>query len=265
MVGQPPFAGADSTLAVLHAHLQRRPPILADRPGFPVGFKDWIATLLEKRPAARFAQASDAARALSALSPTERLTQAPAPSAPAFDDSETVSLLDLTDTLEESDLPFTASASFEAVPFSELRRAPVKVPADWQDETAPRGYQLLGAGTGLFGLRTIPMVGRIDERNRLWEVLRSVADDETPRAIRLAGPPGAGKSRLADWLCTRAHELGVAITLRAAFGDGSSVEEAVAGLLADHLGIGGLEAPAALDRVTARTGPEDAERLVALS
>jgi tetratricopeptide (TPR) repeat protein len=90
------------------------------------------------------------------------------------------------------------------------------VPEEWRPADAdemPR--PLIGTGLGLFGLREAPFVDRDTERARIWEALRSVEQTGRPHSVLVAGRSGAGKSRLIDWMATRAHELGAATVFRA--------------------------------------------------
>ncbi len=77
--------------------------------------------------------------------------------------------------------------------------------------------ELPGLGLSLHGVRQVPLAGRIEARDALWEALLQVVGSRTPRAICLRGPSGIGKSRLARWLCELAEELGVATQARARF------------------------------------------------
>src|SRR5690606_15312573 len=52
-------------------------------------------------------------------------------------------------------------------------------------------------------------------RDALWTSLLDVARTGEGRAMLLRGHAGAGKSRLASWLCRRAHEVGGVSSLRA--------------------------------------------------
>lgn len=74
-------------------------------------------------------------------------------------------------------------------------------PLDW---ARPPG--LSGTGLGLYGLRPPPFTGRRGERRALWARLGQVAAEKRSQVIVLAGPAGTGKSRLAHWLCSCAHQ-----------------------------------------------------------
>jgi eukaryotic-like serine/threonine-protein kinase len=83
------------------------------------------------------------------------------------------------------------------------------------DAKSRRPFKLIGAGLRLFGLRTIPMVDREAERERMWAMFDRVVERGMPGVVVLEGAAGTGKSRLAEWFCERTHELGVADYLRA--------------------------------------------------
>jgi len=57
-------------------------------------------------------------------------------------------------------------------------------------------------------------VDREAERDALWGALAEAAERDEPRLVLLSGPAGCGKSRLADWLCERAQEVGGATVLQ---------------------------------------------------
>ena len=69
------------------------------------------------------------------------------------------------------------------------------------------------------GLNSLPSQGRTMGRSEicdeLWKTLRETHTQAAPRAVILKGPSGVGKSRIAEWLCERAHEVGAATVLRA--------------------------------------------------
>ena len=95
-------------------------------------------------------------------------------------------------------------------------KAIVPAPATWRRESIDAPFdQLLGAGLGLWGLRSIPMVDRDEERDTIYGQLLETRQDRTVRCIVLDGPRGCGKSRLVEWMSQRAHELSIAHTLKA--------------------------------------------------
>lgn len=100
------------------------------------------------------------------------------------------------------------------------RRAPCAappVPRDWRRGDDDRGrstassrLRLLGVGRGLWGLRRPPFIGRLEERDRLWQVLH----ERGPRVVVVAGAAGIGRSRLLSWFGERAAEVGAVTALR---------------------------------------------------
>jgi len=129
-------------------------------------------------------------------------------------------------------------------------------PQDWRRPEGPlRRASWLGPGAvglHLFGLRSVPMIGREAERDRLWAQLLEVCRDERPSAVILSGPAGCGKSRLAEWLCERAHEVGAAGVMRALHTPHGGPSHGLSAMLARALRTTGL-------------GPEDVTRRVQMA
>ncbi len=239
--GAPPF-DASRPFDVFDLQINAAPPPFL--PGFqlPEGFAVWHDRLLRKHPHERFQRAADAAAALARLGE------------PGF-----VSLLEITadergrDTL--STPPGPARPTLEGPPpavegaarsVPDATRAPA--PSDWRVRHEPERREAT-PGLGLYDLRTLPFVGREAERERLWDAVRDLHDG--PRGTRVMlvrGPTGVGKSRLCEWLCERAHELGAATPLRATH-DASGTSGGLAAMVGRHLRLGGLSRPAVRGRV----------------
>jgi hypothetical protein len=172
--------------------------------------------LLEKDPLRRFRRAADAAFALTKLGGADERTLHEAmivdPSSPGASLETMSSASTVADLVEEtvSDAP--------VVPRSRVVE-PIELPpfpASWRPPLKPRtSMRLLTAGIGLWGLRTIPFVDRDPERDVLWDVLGRARISRRAEVVILEGTAGCGKTRLAEWICERAHEVGAATILRA--------------------------------------------------
>lgn len=106
------------------------------------------------------------------------------------------------------------------------------VPDGWRPEaTDPVPAPLVGAGLGLFGLREPPFVDREEACECIWEALQRAVDRGGTEIVFAAGEAGTGKSRLVEWMSMRAHELGVARTVRAFHTPGGGPHEGLAGAM----------------------------------
>jgi serine/threonine protein kinase/tetratricopeptide (TPR) repeat protein len=129
------------------------------------------------------------------------------------------------------------------------RRAP-PLPWTWKRPERRRvDRALLGAGLGLFGLMRIPVVGREDERDVIWESLKKVRETGRAHAVLLSGPAGTGKSRLAQWVSQRAHEVGSAEKFRAFNDPVAPSSEAIRQMLTLHMRCAGLDDDERIDRI----------------
>lgn len=129
-------------------------------------------------------------------------------------------------------------------------REPPPIPFTWHEHAgeAP-SPKLLGAGLGLFGLRTLPMVDRTSERDFLWHLLKAVRGEREARAAIVRGPAGTGKTRLAAWLCRRAHEVGSASRLKAMFSPIAGPGDGLSRMVAQQLRAGGMNYQDTMERV----------------
>ena len=200
--GARPFPGNDAVW-LGQQHLMAPLPAFAPQFEVPVGFEDWLQAMLAKRPEHRFQRAADAAEALRALGEVdERAAASSAGSLTLLVDEDAPTLVDgpsrppgeSPDVITGSERPAAASFATHWRLFADSAPSPL----------------LQGAGLGLYGLRTVPLVGRDPERDVLWEALKDTREAGMPRFVALHGPAGCGKSRLAAWLCSRSDELGAA-------------------------------------------------------
>lgn len=224
----------------------------------PEGLESWLHCAMDPEPEGRFRRAVDA---LWALPTGERPGSArlkrettDANSAPDFAEAPTLPPMNTDDASETltPTLPPTISIETADHTIPETESAPERSPDDapgglhqpgptdasippipesWRtprNESLP--VPLVGTGLGLFGLREPPFVDRVNERERIWDVLRDVERNGEPRVLLVTGASGVGKSRLVEWMATRAHELGAAGTLRAMHTSGE--ETAIEGIRA---------------------------------
>ena len=155
-----------------------------------------------------------------------------------------------TSRRDQTTLSLGEPTAFEAGLTLAAAHAPVPpLPENWRSGRSEHSGAVLGAGIGLFGLRSVPLVDRDDERTVLWDALREVGETEAPRLVALTGPAGCGKSRLAEWLCDRAHEVGAAMTLRADHSPIPGTGQGLGPMLARFLRCQGLSRSEILLRV----------------
>ncbi len=206
--GSVPFAG--NTGEVLRAHLMADLPVFVPHIDVPDDFEPWVRRLLDKDLTQRFRRAADAAWALMHLpdvdeprATTRRLRPIMAAPGPTLEG--------LTGSLASPDSVIELRAR------GAVRKAGLAppIPADWRRGDEGDRRMLAGAGLGLFGLRPVPVVGRDAERTVLWDVLRNVHRSRGPHGAVVTGVPGAGKSRIVEWLAERAEEVGGAVVFRA--------------------------------------------------
>ncbi len=252
-------------------------PALEPRCALPDAFQVWLGHLLAAEPERRFQRAVDAACALADLgSPLEDAGLArssalplrsgslntvirtrPDESAHSWQVSVHSPSAPLTLTPATRDLrgstgqEFPSSPSFDA----SLRSIPSKrragflsgyqmryrIPVEWAQEVTPHSPVLVGASLGLFGVRSLPLVGRQRERQQMWEALRDVCLQGGCRLVILRGAPGTGKSRTAQWLGRKAHEVGAASIWRTSYSSSGGAGEGLAWMMARWLGCVGLD------------------------
>ena len=206
--GRLPFESG-STVRLGAAHLREAPPALHPPSDYPPGFEEWVMRLLEKDPARRHRRCASAAAELVALTAerttgreTERETERETGHETGHQTVRVAEHAPMSTAIPAA----TAAGS----PHDGGVRAEALEPI-WRGQAPPaRPFNLIGAGLQLFGLRTVPLVGRTAECEMLWRSFRSTVARGQPGAFVLTGAAGVGKSRLTSWFCERAHELGAA-------------------------------------------------------
>lgn len=241
--GRRPFEAA-TPLQYLTQHLYSPPPPLEPAPGIPPGFEPWVLRLLAKHPRERFHSAAEAAWALMGIQDVSTTTRTVLP-----DQMSTLVFSDCIETLPFETAEFSSSLDLpeDSRPTVE-NAAPmpvptVPIPPTWQQESPPRAaMSLIGAGIGLYEWRTIPLVGRVPERDRIWDTLNRVAGSGRAELVLLRGQAGYGKSRLAQWIGQRALEAGaVSAVLTAEHGPIAGPHHGLAHALTRHLRCVGLD------------------------
>ena len=253
VTGAPPFHAQDPTRLALE-HLYDAPGAFEPHIPVPSDLEGWLRRLLEKDPADRFRKAADAAWALAGLEPAATVlpTFAEHPSAPAIE--TTLDDLELDPTTLPDDgaatldgLILMAGAAPQVQPAPRMPIELPPIPEGWRNSW--HGHDLpptVAASPHLFGLRAIPVVGRVAEQDRLWTLLREVHAARALRVVVLRGPEGSGRSALAAWLTERASEVGAAEVLVASHTRSPTDRDGLVPMFARHLRVTGLDA----DRTT---------------
>jgi tetratricopeptide (TPR) repeat protein len=206
VAGRRPFPGK-GWVRLFNAHWNQPIPVLEPRFDVPDGFEDWLHAMMAKHRHHRYQRAADALHALL--------------------------------TLEEPTTQGGSARSPGEAPLSTGPRQPryPRPPLPHFREPSRVARTVLPVGLGLYGLRAMPFVGRNPERTQLWEALAAVLRDRRPRALVLRGPAGVGKSRLAQWLLERTHEVGAGQTFKATHAPLPEPLDGLAGLLARSLRV----------------------------
>ncbi len=213
--GNPPFADG-SKFDVLRAHIHSDPPPMKPVTEVPRGFELWVRKLLMKNPLNRFTRAADAAYALFSID--ESVMIPVLSELKRFELPEDAPTL-VQDVIKGSATLATAEWSSDASTWEPENRsiqdratAP-PMPRTWRGHRPPVKRPLSGTGLGVFGVRSVPMVGRDNELDLLWNCLRIVRQRNRPYMVAITGGAGIGKTRIVREFVERAHEVGAARTV----------------------------------------------------
>jgi len=270
--GELPFKAATFMMLAM-AHINSAMPELTPRIAVPDGFDEWIRRMTMKKSADRFQSAADAVWALTQLNDSQLLFSELSNIAGRWDvaEDDDYDSTDVLPTRIEFALPealriFTMSRTAQ-----QQRRyadAPV-LPLTWQEAEPPQQHlSLVGAGLGLFGLRSIPVVDREEIRQTLWESFKSVYLDGKPKAVVLKGLAGSGKSRLAEWLSQFTEEIGASSVLHTTHAAMPGVMHGIGWMLTRHFRSAGLSADDMRERVAtflSEAGSDDEYEVRALT
>jgi tetratricopeptide (TPR) repeat protein len=237
VTGQAPFDD-DDYKQVLRAHLSQPLPPFEPRLAVPDRLEDVLRHLLARTPQNRFQFAADVAVALRDLGDVaDEAEHEPAEWEKTIVETPTVALPDAMAELVDDGV--------------RAPRVAVKaLPRDWRvRDPAPARSGTYRAGINLFGIRKAPFVDRNDLRDALWSEFAATLEAGTSHAVVLDGSLGSGKSRLASWLCERAHELGVARAFWAYHTEEGGERDGVGPMVRRALGLRGLDFAEALARV----------------
>ena len=94
---------------------------------------------------------------------------------------------------------------------------------------------LVGAGSGMFGPRKVPFVGREEACDTLWRTLRQVSEEKRAQALLIEGPRNVGLTRFAEHMASRAHELVSAQVIGVRHAIDESAFDAVLAGIREHL------------------------------
>ncbi|MCB9671767.1 MAG: AAA family ATPase [Alphaproteobacteria bacterium] len=241
--GRRPFDGDDPVALYRAQALEPLPPF---EPVYdvPDGLQDWLARALAKQPWERFPRAASAAHGLLALGGGERRIATGVARRKVDPEEQRTTLLHPSG-------PGTRIFPLhpdDDTPLEDVDRLP-PLPREWRNRATP---PTAPGGLGLFGLREIPFVGREAERDRLWAALLDAAESRRAEVFVIRGPAGAGKSRLAEWLLTRAHEVGAAEAWIATHHPTPASQDGLDGLMARGFAAHGLDEHELADQIQQR-------------
>ncbi len=223
--------GGKSVIEIYQAHQDGARKSLRSLLRIPDGFEAWLDRMMAVQPSERFQSAADAFRAFLTLDDVDIPEIRPP-------DATDLAIGGVTPVLDVYRAQAPADGDFKRV-FSAVAPLPdtvvENIPDRWE---MPRldgtPMNLVGAGLGLFGLRTVPIVGRRDELEAAWQTLRHVHQTTSPSVVVVRGTEGTGKTRLGDGFVQRVEELGVAHVLRATHSPEPNSANGIARMLARH-------------------------------
>jgi len=286
--GHKPYPATKNFATAAQAHLTWPLPVLSPATAVPSHFEAWLHRLLAKEGYHRYQLAADAAHDLRRLGDPEVIAPSldgPGASADARGSGGGESSRDSPTLTEPDDTRPTRTAPDDTRPTRTATTSPMAESLQSQTDPAataaaellfpradqsmatrpaerppmPSSTHLVGAGLGLYGLRTVPFFARDKERDALWDALRKVSEGGRAEVVVLTGNAGTGKSRLAQWLTERAHEAGVARSVRVEHGPDAGATSGLVPMVERLFRCQGLSRAQVLRRVMRRCRPDTGE------
>ncbi|MEE2787077.1 MAG: serine/threonine-protein kinase [Myxococcota bacterium] len=199
--GRPPFVRS-TLMELLLAHKQDSFPQHEDRYDVPTGFDAWMARLTAKAWNQRFQRASEALRYLNDLDETKVHIESRTSSDPRWAPSRTNPSADRTLL---SPTPFFAPENqLTTSGLSSVNQAHLSFAMTHHDTAVVDRVPRFGAS--LMAFEDCRLIGRRKEQDHLWHTFHESVMSQTSALVEIQSPAGLGKTSLADWLTTQAHE-----------------------------------------------------------
>jgi len=263
LTGRSPFpARTPQDLLVAQLATTTLPPLPASVEA-PDALRELLFALTHVDPGRRLRRAADAAHMLLGAGPRSSSSWrvhggdvASEPTLAAFVDTSALARASTVLDARSSDARISV-----APPISRVEDMP---PTWGTPAPATPRLALIGAGLSLYGVRAIPLAGRRAERDQLWAALAATVHDGRASLVHVRGTSGVGKTRLAQWLGYRAHELGIADVLVARHGPERGALDGLRPAFVRHLGCIDLDEGELAERLRTRLGLEDPFDLAAV-
>ncbi|HEY4119396.1 MAG TPA: protein kinase, partial [Byssovorax sp.] len=241
--GHRPFVEGEVIPTLLARLAEPAPRLVSTIAGVPAAFADVVDRLLQREPRDRPLCAADVLGALDALDAPAQSTGAPH----ATRDSGVAAVSWATlhvggrgaHPADVAPAATAAARAGEAAPSSspdagaESGREPTSTrPSEALAAAFTADLDLPLAGAyGLFGLRELPVLGRVEERRAIWDAVHDTVVLGRTTAVLLDGPAGVGKSRLARDALERGAELGLVTALETSWSPDGSGDEGARALI----------------------------------
>ena len=202
VAGQAPFARS-TLMDTLLAHKTDPMPQVEERYALPNGFDDWLYRMTAKSWNQRFHRASEALRYLESLGgSSHRLMPIPVAHQSLDAASSNLEPVDAT-LLSPTPVVSNEMASLEnGLP--SVNRAhlsfDIRRDASLKTETG----RVLSAD--LVAFEDCQLVGRDAEQAAIWSAFQAAMETNETRMVEICSTAGMGKTSLADWFATQAHE-----------------------------------------------------------